>query len=110
MKAASSTSETMMLAGFSPEVSITRSSCRNHVTDKAAAYVGVMNSRVARIVLIVVGVVALLVGGVWIGQGSGVIPGSFMTGDRTWLAIGIFVAAAGVGAIVYGLRRPKSSS
>ena len=64
-------------------------------------------TRVARTVLTVVGVVAVLVGAIWIGQGANLIPGSFMTGDRTWLAIGIFVAAAGVFAIIYGLRRPK---
>jgi hypothetical protein len=62
-------------------------------------------TRVARTILTVVGVVAVLVGGVWIGQGANLIPGSFMTGDRNWLAIGIFVAAAGVAAIVFGLRR-----
>jgi len=69
-----------------------------------------MKSRIARTVLTVVGVVAVLVGAVWIGQGANLIPGSFMTGDRNWLAIGIFVAAAGVAAIVVGLRKPKSGS
>jgi hypothetical protein len=68
-----------------------------------------MKSRVGRTVLTVVGVVAVLVGAVWIGQGANLIPGSFMTGDRNWLAIGIVVAAAGVFAIVYGLRRSKQS-
>jgi hypothetical protein len=65
-------------------------------------------TRIARTILTVVGVVAVLVGAVWIGQGANLIPGSFMTGDRNWLAIGIFVAAAGVFAIIYGLRKPKS--
>jgi hypothetical protein len=67
-----------------------------------------MRSRLARTVLTVVGVVAVLVGAIWIGQGANLIPGSFMTGDRTWLGIGIFVAGAGVAAIVIGARRPKS--
>lgn len=67
-----------------------------------------MSSRVARTALTVVGVVAVLVGAVWIGQGANLIPGSFMTGDRTWLGIGIFVAGAGVAAIVVGVRRPKA--
>jgi len=66
-----------------------------------------MTSRIGRTVLTVVGVLAVLVGAVWIGQGANLIPGSFMTGDRNWLAIGIFVAAAGVAAIVVGVRRPK---
>jgi hypothetical protein len=67
-----------------------------------------MSSRVARTALTVVGVVAVLVGAVWIGQGANLIPGSFMTGDRNWLGIGLFVAAAGVAAIVFGVRRPKA--
>lgn len=67
-----------------------------------------MRNRLGRTVLIVVGVVAVLVGGVWIGQGANLIPGSFMTGDPNWLGIGIFVLAAGVAAIVVGLRRPTN--
>ena len=74
------------------------------------AYRGAMNSRPARTALTVVGVIAVLLGAVWIGQGANLIPGSFMTGDRNWLAIGIFVAGAGVAAIVFGLRRPKPGS
>ena len=66
-----------------------------------------MNSRAARIALLVVGVIAIVTGAVWVGQGANLIPGSFMTGDRTWLAIGIFVAAAGVFAIAFARRRPK---
>jgi hypothetical protein len=63
-----------------------------------------MNSRVARIALTVVGVVAILGGAVWIGQGSGLIPGSFMTGDRTWFVIGLVVAFVGVVLIVIARR------
>jgi hypothetical protein len=66
-----------------------------------------MKSRLGRTVLTVIGVVAVILGAVWIGQGANLIPGSFMTGDRTWFAIGLFVAAAGVGLLVFGLRRPR---
>lgn len=69
-----------------------------------------MKSRLGRTVLTVIGGVAVLVGAVWIGQGANLIPGSFMTGDRTWFGIGLFVAAAGVGLLVLGLRRPKRDS
>jgi|RifCSP16_2_1023846.scaffolds.fasta_scaffold19786_3 hypothetical protein len=41
------------------------------------------------------GAVIALAGVVWLGQGLGVIPGSFMTGDPFW-------AAAGAGAVVVG--------
>lgn len=53
-----------------------------------------------------IGVLAILVGGVWILQGAGVLPGSFMTGQRLWLVIGIVVAVIGLGLAIGGLRRP----
>lgn len=43
----------------------------------------------------IVGALLLLVGLVWVGQGANLIGGSFMTGDRTWLVIGVIVACAG---------------
>jgi cytochrome bd-type quinol oxidase subunit 2 len=66
-----------------------------------------MNNRVARIALVVVGVIALIVGAVFAGQGANLIPGSSMTGDRTWLYIGVIVAVVGIVLIVLGLRRPR---
>jgi len=63
-------------------------------------------SSTARTVLTAVGVIALLIGGVFAGQGLNLIPGSFMTGDRTWLYIGLIIAVVGVILIVLGLRRP----
>ena len=59
-------------------------------------------------ILIVVGGLAVLIGAVWIGQGSGVIPGSFMTGDRTWLGIGLAVACVGVALVYIALQRPAA--
>ena len=55
--------------------------------------------------LITVGVVALILGAVWTGQGMNLIPGSFMTGSRMWLTIGLITAAVGIILIVLGLRR-----
>ena len=65
-----------------------------------------MNSRTTPIALITVGVVALILGGVWVGQGINLIPGSFMTGSRMWLSIGLIVAIIGIILISLGLRRP----
>ena len=65
-----------------------------------------MNSRAGRIALVVVGVILLLVGAVFAGQGANLIPGSGMSGDRTWLYIGSVVAIVGIVLIVLGLRRP----
>ena len=68
-----------------------------------------MKSRAARIVLTVAGVVAILAGAVWVGQGAGLIPGSFMTGDRTWFVIGLIVAFVGIVLIVLARRKPSGS-
>ncbi|MBA8795203.1 membrane protein implicated in regulation of membrane protease activity [Friedmanniella endophytica] len=65
---------------------------------------------VVRTVLLVVGVVMILVGLLWIGQGANLIPGSFMTGDPTWLVIGIVVAVAGVLLIVGSRGRNRRRS
>ncbi|MBW4031338.1 MAG: hypothetical protein HIU88_01585 [Acidobacteria bacterium] len=59
--------------------------------------------------MITVGVIALVVGGIWVGQGLNLIPGSFMTGDTKWFVIGLIVAVVGILLVVLGLRRPKSS-
>jgi hypothetical protein len=48
-----------------------------------------MRSRAARTVILIIGGLAVLVGGVWIGQGACLIKGSFMTGSPTWLVIGL---------------------
>jgi uncharacterized Tic20 family protein len=65
-----------------------------------------MNSRVGRIVLVIIGVIAIIVGFVFAGQGLNLIPGSSMTGDRTWLYVGVIVAIVGIVLVVVGLRRP----
>ena len=67
---------------------------------------GDVTSRNGRIALITVGVIAVILGGVWAGQGMNLIPGSFMTGSRMWLSIGLIVAIVGVILIMLGLRRP----
>ena len=64
-----------------------------------------MTSRPMRITMTVVGVLLLLTGGVWIGQGLNLIPGSVMTGDRTWFYVGIVAIIVGVILLVLGLRR-----
>ena len=67
-----------------------------------------MSNRAGRIALIIVGVLAIGVGLVWIGQGLGVIPGSVMSGDRTWFNIGLIVGLVGVVVLALGLRHPKA--
>ncbi|HYI58756.1 MAG TPA: hypothetical protein VEX66_11340 [Microlunatus sp.] len=67
-----------------------------------------MRSRSARVVMIILGALLILTGVVWIGQGLGLIPGSVMTGDRTWFYVGIVMVVAGAVALGLSLRRPRS--
>jgi hypothetical protein len=55
-----------------------------------------MGQRVGRII----GVVLVLVGGLWTLQGLGVVGGSFMTGSTAWLVIGLVTVAMGLVLLV----------
>ena len=67
----------------------------------------IVNSRVGRITLTVVGALAVIIGIVWVGQGSNLIPGGFMAGSKTWLTIGLVVGFVGIVLLVFGIRRPR---
>ncbi|ONF74864.1 hypothetical protein [Amycolatopsis keratiniphila] len=49
-----------------------------------------------RWVTLTIGLVFLLVGGVWVLQGAGVLTGSFMTGQKLWFLIGLVAFLVGV--------------
>ena len=66
-----------------------------------------MASRPARIISIVVGVLFVLTGLVWAGQGLNLIPGSSMTGNRMWFYIGLVAALVGAVLIVAGTRKGR---
>ena len=51
------------------------------------------------------GVLVLLIGAVFTGQGLGYIKGSFMTGDMTWFWIGCGMIVVGVVLAVAAFRR-----
>ena len=57
-------------------------------------------------VAIVIGVVLCLVGVVWVGQGVGLIHGSFMTGEAVWAVIGAVALLFGASLLV-GARRDR---
>ncbi len=78
------------------------------IDDVIKGRLGKMNSSLGRIALIIVGVIAIVIGGVFAGQGLNLIPGSFMTGNRMWLSIGLVIAVVGIILLVLGLRRPKT--
>jgi hypothetical protein len=58
-----------------------------------------------RIALNIVGVLLVLVGGIWVLQGVNVLPGSFMTGQIRWAVYGCIAIAAGVVLLLRANRR-----
>lgn len=57
-----------------------------------------------RYVLLLVGGLMSLVGGVWLLQGLGILPGSFMTGQVFWAVVGAVLLAVG-GMLVFAALR-----
>ena len=57
-----------------------------------------------RAALIVIGVIVLLIGAVFAGQGLGYIPGSVMTNDPKWFWIGSAMVVVGLAVGVAGYR------
>jgi len=55
----------------------------------------------------VLGVLVALAGAVWIAQGLNlpVAPGSFMTGDRTWIVLGAIAVVGGIALVAAARRR-----
>jgi hypothetical protein len=57
-----------------------------------------------RYVLLIVGGLMALVGVVWLLQGVGILPGSFMTGQPFWTVMGAIVLVVGGLLVFAGLR------
>ena len=57
-----------------------------------------------RTIMTVAGALLLLMGVVWLFQGIGVLPGSFMTGQRRWAVYGAIAAAIGVALLIAARR------
>jgi len=62
-----------------------------------------------RLVLVVFGILFLLGGLVWALQGLGILQGSFMSNNPTWVWIGGVTALAGFGIVVLGLTRKAAT-
>ena len=59
---------------------------------------------------VVAGVVLFLVGLVWTLQGLDIVKGSFMSGAKLWLAIGLLIGIGGLFLLNSGIRRVRSNS
>lgn len=57
---------------------------------------------------VVVGVVLVLLGGLWMLQGVGIVGGSVMTGQAFWAIVGTILLIAGMLLCAFGLRRRPS--
>jgi len=53
----------------------------------------------------VIGLIFVVIGAVWIGQGAGYIGGSFMTNDQKWEMIGGLLVAVGLALLVWRYAR-----
>ena len=58
-----------------------------------------------RIAGTIVGIVLILLGGLWIAQGSNMLAGSAMSGQSMWLWIGVVVLVAGAVVTWWANRR-----
>jgi uncharacterized membrane protein len=54
---------------------------------------------------LVIAVLLVVVGTLWVGQGLGIIPGSFMTNDRVWAVAGLVALSVGAFLTWDALRR-----
>ena len=54
----------------------------------------------------VLGILCVLVGLVWLGQGLNFIPGSFMTGQMMWAILGLVLLAVGAW-LLWGLAQRR---
>ena len=60
-----------------------------------------------RILGSIIGIVMVLLGGLWILQGSNVLAGSAMSGQSQWLYVGIIVSIVGLAALWWFNRRGR---
>ena len=62
-----------------------------------------------KIVGTLIGIVLLLIGGLWILQGANIVGGSFMSGQSQWLYTGIVAAAVGLILLYWSFRSAQSA-
>ncbi len=55
--------------------------------------------------LLILGGLMVVVGGTWLLQGVGILPGSFMTGQSFWAVVGALVLVAGAVVFYFASRR-----
>ncbi len=59
--------------------------------------------------LLIIGIILVFLGTLWVFQGVGIVPGSFMSGDPTWARNGTLTAIVGAVLCFFGVRRGRLS-
>jgi len=59
---------------------------------------------------LIVGVLAILAGAVWTLQGVGILPGSFMSSNPTWVIIGLVTMVVGLAVVAWSRRRQSTGT
>lgn len=62
-----------------------------------------------RWIWIVLGILAVLIGGVWTLQGLNILGGSAMSGQTTFVVVGLILAVLGLLLLIFGARRRAPS-
>ena len=62
-----------------------------------------------RRVMVGVGIIALLLGALWLLQGTNILPGSVMTGQSFWAMMGAILIVVGAVLCFFGLRRKAAN-
>ena len=61
-----------------------------------------------KLVLMIVGVLLILMGGIWILQGFNILPVGFMAGQMQYALLGAILVVAGAGLLFFNRRRRKA--
>jgi LPXTG-motif cell wall-anchored protein len=61
-----------------------------------------------KLILTIVGVLLILMGGVWILQGFNILPVGFMAGQMQYALLGAILMIAGIGLLIFSRRRRKT--
>ena len=60
-----------------------------------------------RVSRLVIAAVLGLLGLVWLGQGLGYLPGSFMSGSQFWATVGTVLLVAAAAVVILEVRRKR---
>ena len=61
-----------------------------------------------KLVLTIIGVILILMGGIWILQGFNILPVGFMAGQMQYALLGAILVIGGIGLLAFARRRRKA--